>query len=69
MAGLHGAALISAAVRAACQAKAPRRTVASVAAAVTTALLQLATAKGTQAQGTGRALAPQQLPLVVTART
>ena len=50
MAAVHGAAWISAAVRAACQAKAPRRTVASVAAAVTATLLQ-ETAKAAQAQG------------------
>ena len=50
MAALHGAAWISTAVRAACQAKAPRWTVASVAAAVTVTLLQ-ETSKGARAQG------------------
>ena len=44
------AALLSAAVKAACQAKAPRRTVAAVAAAVTTVLLQPVTVTATPAR-------------------
>ena len=43
-------ALLSAAVKAACQAKAPRRTVAAVAAAVTTVLLQPVTVTATPAR-------------------
>ena len=53
-----GAALLSAAVQAACQAKAPRRTVAAVAAAVTSVLLQLLTLAATQATVPERPLGP-----------